>query len=143
VRRREFWLAQAAHQLPMLAAMALMATVLRSVPGLLLIVAGLWIVALVRARTARTDPRAREFLVDVLAMALVVVVPLLRATAGDGMPGMGSVSLGGAATAGALVVVWAGVRVAMSRTPAARAHRAGSVVSGSCCAVGLVAMLLM
>jgi hypothetical protein len=131
----------------MLVAMALMVSVLRSTPGLLAIVAGLWIVAMVRARAARTMLAAREFLVDVLAMALVLLVPLIHGspspTLGMTMRGMSGASLGGGMTAAILILAWALVRLAMIRRPAAAGHRTASVLSGSCCAVGLLAMLLI
>ncbi len=131
----------------MLVAMTLMATVLRSTLGLLAIVAGLWLVALVRARAARVTIAAREFLVDVLAMALVLLVPHIHASpaspSGMAMSGMSGASLGGGVTAAILILAWALVRLAMIRRSRTRGHRTASVVSGSCCAVGLLAMLLI
>jgi hypothetical protein len=131
----------------MLIAMALMATVLKSTIGVLTIVAGLWLVALVRARAARTTVAAREFLIDILAMALVLVVPLIHAVSSSspmtGMVGMRGASLGGITSAAFVVLGWAGVRLAILGAPALRGHRAGSLVSGSCCAAGLLAMLVI
>ena len=130
----------------MLAAMALMATVLRSPLGLLAIVAGLWLMALVRARAARTTLAAREFLVDVLAMALVLIVPLIHAARSSSSVmamTMTGTTLGGGMTAGLLIVVWAGARLLLTRAPDAHGSRAASLVSGSCCAVGLLTMLLI
>jgi hypothetical protein len=131
----------------MLVAMTLMATVLRSTLGLLAIVAGLWLVALVRARAARVTIAAREFLLDVLAMALVLLVPHIHASpaspSGMAMSGMSGASLGGGLTAAILILAWALVRLAMIRRSRTRGHRTASVVSGSCCAVGLLAMLLI
>jgi hypothetical protein len=137
----------------MAVSMILMATVLRSSLGVLAIVAGLWIVALARARAARTSRAAREFLVDLLAMALVLVVPLLHGTgqlwsgaqsavAAGAMPGMPALALG-AASAAIVVGVWALARFGLFLAPAAPDARVGSLVSGSCCALGLVAMTLM
>lgn len=128
----------------MIAAMVLMSTLLRSTLGLLAIVAGLWLVALVRARAARTAIPAREFLVDVIAMAVVIVVPLVHGGAPSAsMPGMPATSLGGRATAVILILAWAAARYALLRMPASRAQRTGSVVSASCCALGLAAMLVI
>ena len=144
---RDFWVSQVVHQAPMLVAMTLMATLLRSTLGLLTIIAGLWLVALLRARAARVTVAAREFLLDVLAMALVLVVPHIQASpaspSGMAMSGMNGASLGGGMTAAILILGWALVRLAMIRRPAARGHRTASVVSGSCCAVGLLVMLLI
>ena len=128
----------------MIAAMILMSTILRSTLGLLAIVAGLWLVALVRARAARTAIPAREFLVDVIAMALVIVVPLLHGdSSGASMPGMAAISLGGRATGLILIVAWAAARYTLLRMPGRRGQRTDSVVSASCCALGLAAMLVI
>jgi hypothetical protein len=144
LRRREFWRRALVHQAPMIVAMALMTTVLRSTLGLLVIIAGLWLVALVRARAARTSISAREFLVDMLAMGVVLIVPLIHAGSSSmSMPGMAATSLGGRATAVILILAWAGARYALLRMPAGRPERTGSVVSASCCALGLVAMLVI
>jgi uncharacterized membrane protein YhaH (DUF805 family) len=157
IRRARFWLGQLAHQAPMAVSMILMATVLRSSMGVLAIVAGLWIVALARARAARTSRAAREFLADLLAMALVLVVPLLHGTGqlwsgaqsgaesavtAGAMPGMPALAFG-AASAAIVVGVWALARFGLFLAPAAPDARVGSLVSGSCCALGLVAMALM
>lgn len=134
----------------MLVAMALMATVLRSTLGVLPIVAGLWIVALFRARAARSQLAAREFLLDVFAMALVVIVPFLPtspstpAMAGmAGTSGMVGPALGAEVAAALLVTAWAVARLMMSLGAAEREYRVGSLVSGGCCALGLVAMILI
>jgi hypothetical protein len=131
----------------MIVAMSLMMTALRSALGGLAIVAGLWVVALVRARAARTSVAAREFLLDLMAMAIAIIVPLLHgSTSSMSMQSM-AVAAGtpfdGRVAAAVLVLGWAGARYALIRLPTARGGRLRSVVSGSCCAVGLVAMLVM
>ena len=137
-------MAQLAHQAPMLAAMALMATVLRSTSGPLVIVAGLWVVAIVRARAARTGIAAREFLVDVLAMALVLIVPLIHSApsspSGMAMTGM---TPGGEGCALPLILGWAAARLLLAYRTGNHGTRAASLVSGTCCAAGLLAMLLI
>ncbi len=132
----------------MLGAMVLMLTVLRSPAGVLVIVGGLWVVALARARAARTSVAAREFLIDLLAMALVLVVPLVsasptpRTTMAAGMPGMFALTLG---APGAVVVLggWLVARLRLLFSTQTADERARSLVSGSCCALGLIAMLLI
>lgn len=134
----------------MAVSMVLMATVLRSSLGMLAIVGGLWVVALARARAARTSRAAREFLVDLLAMALVLVVPLLHpgttTTAAGGplpeMTGMAAVSLP-AASAAVVVGAWALARVGLLAAPGTPEARLRGLVSGGCCALGLVAMLVV
>jgi hypothetical protein len=131
----------------MLVAMILMATVLRSPLGLLAIAGALWMVALARARAARTSQRARELLADLLVMALVTALPLLHgggnARGSSTMPGMAGSSLDGRVIALALILGWAVVRVALLRRAARQGRTAESAVSGGCCAVGLAAMLLI
>jgi hypothetical protein len=150
LRRREFWLTQLAHQAPMMVSMALMLTVLRSTPGILLLVAGLWIVALARLRAARTSNAAQEFIVDVLAMALVLGAMVLSGSpaasgvsGASAMPGMGvagpfspGLAIGALAVAG-----WAGLRLWMLAARKAPDDRIRGLVSGSCCALGLAVMI--
>lgn len=136
----------------MLGVMLMMLVSGRSALAAIGAVAVLWIVALSRASAARRSAGAREFLLDILAMALVVVVTLARGAHGSSplgavMTGMSNVpggTPGGVAdVAPVIIVAWALARIRLGLVPGTLSARVGSVMSGSCCAVGLVAMLLM
>jgi hypothetical protein len=142
-----FWRRQLVHQLPMIVTMSLMLLVGRSGAVTIGIVLALVLVSMTRARAARISTRSRELIVDLWAMALVIVVPLFGSAAGhtdgSGM-GMPPASLNSGLAVAIVLVAWVLARFAMAGVFHRGSRiRAESVVSGGCCAAGLLIMIVV
>jgi hypothetical protein len=156
---------QTVYQVPMLVAMSLMIGL--SMTGaaqsgtLILIAVGLVFTAIAHAPRARIHASAREHILDLWAMAAVILLPLLSHTAATGhsSDGMGMSMDAGPVDAVVLIPVilgvWLGARVLIGWQGARRqADNVGSrsvgrrelvasTISGTCCAASLALMLFV
>jgi hypothetical protein len=156
-----FWLVQTAHQLPTTGAMVLMVGAGGRAGGngglLVGIAVALTCLAAAYAPSARRHVSSRQHILDLWAMAAVILIPLFAGAAVErprhaGMT-MGSMPVDGELLLPLVLVAWALIRIALglkaddterqAGAPASQRRRfVARSVSAACCAASFVVMLV-